>query len=358
MAYTTIDNPELYFQIKTYTGTGSSQAHTFDGSEDMQPDFLWIKSRSNNANPGLFDSVRGTTKLLSSPSTDAETTISSELTSFDSDGFTLGSGGGGYTNQNSGRTYVAWGWKAGGSASSNSNGSITSSVSANTTAGFSIVSYTGTGSNATIGHGLGSVPAWIITKGRDTAGNNWAVYHHKNTSAPETEYLALNGTNATVDQANYWNDTAPTSSVFTVGSQVDTNKGSEAMIAYCWAEIKGFSKFGSYTGNASTNGPYIHTGFRPSYVIIKNTSTSNDWFTIDIKRDTLGPNNPVGRKSLEANDSAAEVTRTTKDMDFLSNGIKLRTADGTQNNSGENYVYMAFAENPFVNSNGVPNNAK
>ena len=352
MSYTNgLDNPELYFQVKIYTGTGSSQAHTFDGAYgNMQPDFLWFKRRgSGAASHGLFNVITGVTKLLKSNDTDEEKTVSSELSSFDSNGFTLGSGGDGYTNQNSGKNYVAWAWKAGGSASSNSNGSITSSVSANTTAGFSIVSFTGTGSTATIGHGLGAVPAWIITKGRSNAGNNWAVYHHKNTSAPETDYLLLNATNSTGDNAGYWNDTAPTSSVYTVGAQVDTNKASEAMIAYCWAEVKGFSKFGSYLGNGDADGPFIYTGFKPAFFLVKRTTgTAKSWIIHDNKRD---PNNLVDAY-LYPNSSEAEGTSSSSGVDFLSNGIKLRNTYGSENVSGETFVYAAFAQNPIVTSSG------
>ena len=216
MAYTDIDNPELYFQTKLYTGNGSTQSITLDGDTDMQPDWVWLKSRSDAYSHILHDSVRGATKELKSNGTNAEGTDSNGLTSFNSDGFSLGTGGS--VNNNS-STYVAWNWKAGGSASSNSNGSITSSVSVSTDAGFSIVTYTGSGSNATVGHGLGSVPQVVIGKDRtNNIGNtNWNDYHAGNTSAPATEVMALNENSATSDRNIYWNETTQTTSVCSLG---------------------------------------------------------------------------------------------------------------------------------------------
>ena len=240
MAYTTIDNSELHFQTKTYTGNGSTNAITFDGSENMQPDWLWLKKRAATGHHFSFDSVRGVDKRLQQNITNAESdTDTTWFRSFDTNGFTIG------TEDNindTGDNYVAWCWKAGGSASSNSNGSISSSVSANTTAGFSIVSWTGDGSNATIGHGLGAVPKWIIVKNRE-ASEAWAVYHGSNTSAPETDYLILNTDAATTDGNTTWNDTAPTSSVFTVSTSPAVNSNTKDMIAYCFADVKGYSKY-------------------------------------------------------------------------------------------------------------------
>jgi hypothetical protein len=342
MAYTTIKKPSDYFNTVLYTGTGATQSITGVG---FQPDFCWFKSRTSGESYRVFDAVRGATKHIVTNDTSAESTDATGLTSFNTDGFSLSTGN--PVNANS-QNFASWNWLANGAGSANTDGSISSTVSANTTSGFSIVTWTSTGSAHTVGHGLNSTPAMIIMKGRHEA-NSWMVYHHKNTSAPETDYLELNSTVATADYT-VWNDTAPTSSVFSLGTW-SGNDASGTMVAYCFAEKQGFSKFGSYIGNGNADGTFVYTGFKPSWVMIKNTSTSNDWFMIDNSRDTLSPNNPVGRKSLFANTNGAEVTRTTKDMDFLSNGIKLRTADGTQNNSGENYIYMAFAEQPLVGDN-------
>ena len=350
MSYTNgQDNPQLFFQVKLYSGTGSSLALTFDGSEDMQANLVWLKCRSHSGNHFLYDSVRGANRSLVPNDTDAEDTSGEStnyLTSFDSDGITLG---GSYNNTNaSGRTYVAWCWKAGGSASSNSNGSITSSVSASTTAGFSIVSYTGTGSNpSTIGHGLGSVPRMIITKRRSGDTASWHSYH---ASIGNSYDIYLNGANAKASDTS-WNSTTPTSSVFTING-ANVNISSTPYIAYCFAEKQGFSKFGSFVGNSNTNGPFIYTGFKPSLVIAKVASDINDWFMFDNKRSSF---NAVD-DSLFPNKSDAESTSHV--IDFLSNGFKIRDSDGTVNSTGNTYIYIAFAEAPFVNSKGVPANAR
>ena len=347
MAYTTIDKPTDYFNTKLYTGNASTNAITGVG---FQPDWVWLKNRSSAYHHRLFDSVRGTTKNLSSNRTDAESTESG-LTSFDSDGFTLGSDGGANNNTDN---YVSWNWLAGGSASSNSNGSITSSVSANQTAGFSIVSYTGTGSAATVGHGLGSELACYIIKQRDSTGG-WIVYHKGNTSSPETDYLRLDKTDATVDDAIF-NDTAPTSSVFSIGTNAPVNTSSGTYISYCFAEKKGYSKFGSYTGNGNANGPLIYTGFKPAWIMIKESShAANSWHIRDNKRSTFN----VVNDSIYANSNIAEVTNNSAlNTDFLSNGFKLRNNDTNDNGSGRTYIYMCFAEAPFVTSTGIPTTAR
>ena len=356
MAFTSVDDPSIYFSITLYTGTGSSQAITGVG---FRPDWVWAKQRNEARAHSLYDVVRGVQKQLKTEGNDAETPASTFLTAFGSDGFTMG----GSDNVNgSSKNYVAWCWNAGGSASSNTDGDITSSVSANTTAGFSIVGYQSNGSSSqTVGHGLGVVPNMIISKNRDTSGStygNWIVYSSFLPTANDKKML-LNET-ATASSTNEWGDADPTTSVYSVHTSGDgaTNHTSDDIIAYCFANVQGFSKCATYVGNGNADGTFVYCGFRPAYVMIKNTSSSNDWIIFDIKRDTNGPNNPVGRKSLEANDNAAEVTRTTKDMDYLSNGFKIRTSDGTQNTSGETYFFMAFAESPFVNSNSVPNNAE
>ena len=329
MAYTTIDNPELYFQVKLYTGTGTSTAFTLDGSEDMQPDLVWLKERGGANSHVLTDAVRGATKSLWSDVNNAESTQSTALTSFNSDGFTLGDAT--WIN-NSSDTFVAWCWKE------------------SATAGFDIVSYTGTGSANNVSHSLSAVPKWIIVKNRDTA-RNWNVYY-----GDETDYLQLNDTSATTDNVNKWNDTAPTSSVFTVNTSSDVNKSSDAMIAYLFAEKQGFSKFGSYTGNGSTDGTFIYLGFRPAFVIAKRTDSTANWYMMTAKISDSGGGNPLDRP-LFANDTQAE-NDGDNNVDLLSNGFKIRGSGSAQNGDGATYIYMAFAEQPFVNSNGVPCNAR
>ena len=347
MAYTTIDNPELHFQVKTYSGDGSAQSITLDGDEDMQPDFIWGKRRNSSAAHELYDSVRGTTKYLISNSTAAEDTNTNGISAFNSDGFTLA----GNSSINNG-TIVAWCWKAGGSASSDSNGSITSSVSANTTAGFSIVAYTGNETaGATVGHGLGAVPQTYWVKSRSVA-DGWRIYHHKVASDPETDYLVLNNNNANADSHGYWNDTAPTSSVFSLGPAGEVNTNSSTNIAYCFTEIKGYSKFGSYVANGNSDNTFVYTGFRPAFLLTKLSSTSGGgWEIVDSKRDGYnGENN-----RLYPNDTTVEGTGN--DYDLLSNGFKVRQSGGSQQ-SGRTNIYMAFAENPFVSSGGIPCTAR
>jgi len=345
MAYTTIDKPTDYFNTKLYTGNGSTQSITGVG---FQPDFVWGKDRDGTDNHHLFDVIRGTNQRLISNQTSAENTEVNCLNSFDSDGFTLGSNTG---LNNNGDAHVSWNWKAGGTASSNTDGSITSSVSANTTAGFSIVSYTGTGSNATVGHGLGSKPNVMFQKKR-SGDASWVVYHDKVDVNPSHKYLTLNQSSAVDDYAQHFNDTEPTSSVFTVGTDSATNGSGATNIVYCFAEKKGYSKFGSYTGNGSSDGSYIHLEFKPAVIIAKLSSGVSDWRIYDNKR--LGYN--VDNNPIRINDNRAE--ETDDNIDFLSNGFKWRTTDGALNGSGSTYIYMAFAENPFVTSTGIPTTAR
>ena len=357
MSYTNgLDNPELYFQTKLYSGTGSTNSVTFDGSENMQPDWVWIKARSNSDQPhALFDSVRGVNKVLYSNNTDAEDDDSSNgsLTSFNSDGFTVG----GYYNRvnQSGQTFASWNWKASGSTASNTDGSITSTVSANQTAGFSIVSYTGNGSSsATVGHGLNVVPKVVICKKRTGSGaSNWHMRHEDLTS---NHNLWIDATDAEYDMTNEVNNgglaNLSSSSTFGFLSGVQNadavNESSGTFIAYCFAEKKGYSKFGSYTGNGNADGSYIHLGFKPAWVITKRTDTTSDWYLSDNKRNGFNDDNHV----IYANESDAE--KTVNRIDILSNGFKLRSTGAGVNASGGTYIYMAFAENPFVTSSGVP----
>ena len=344
MAYTTIDKPSDYFNTVLYTGNGSTQSITGVG---FQPDWSWLKCRSNLEGHELYDSVRGVTKMLTSNSDSAESTQSTALTSFDSDGFTLGSD---FEVNASGRTFVSWNWLAGGTASSNTDGSITSSVSANTTSGFSIVSYAGNSTaGATVGHGLGSAIKFLWVKNRDDSGENHTIWHQ---DIPNTNALFLNSTDASASYTTRWNSTTPTSSVFTVGTSNGVNGSGKNYIAYCFAEKKGYSKFGSYTGNGSTDGTFVYTGFRPAWVMTKVTSTTQSWNIMDNKRPGFNDTN----KRLFADLSNAEYSDST--IDLLSNGFKFRTADSGLNSSGASYIYMAFAENPFVTSTGIPTCAR
>ena len=347
MAYTDIDRPDLYFNTKLYTGTVSSQSITGVG---FQPDWVWIKYRSDIANHHLYDSVRGVQKRLNSNTTNAEATSVNNLTSFDSDGFTIGTDN---DINESGQTYASWNWLAGGTASSNTDGSITSTVSANTTSGFSIVSYTGTGSNATIGHGLGIAPSMIIVKDRDNT-TFWGVYHK---SLGATKYLDLDQTNASATSSLLWNDTEPTSSVFSVGTNGRVNNNTEKYISYCFTEKKGFSKFGSYTGNVSTDGTFIYTGFKPAFVIMKRTDTTGHWLLFDNNRSSSGGSNLI-QEYLYPNLSDAESSDATRGIDFLSNGFKQRNNFSAINASGGSYIYMAFAKSPFTTSTGIPTTAR
>ena len=353
MSYTNgLDNPELYFNTVQYTGNKpTGQSVTGVG---FQPDWYWSKNTPNTGyNHSLIDSVRGVSKILSSNNNNAELTSTDSLTSFDSDGFTLGADANGYVNQQP-DNHVAWCWKAGGTASSNSDGSITSSVSASTTAGFSIVSYTGNGSTgSTVGHGLGQTPAWILVKNRDQT-DKWAVFH-QSTPNGANSYLELDQTGASSNLSlspPYWG--TPSSTTFG-GLHFDSTNGSgEKYIAYCFAEKKGYSKFGGYTGNGNADGTFVYTGFKPSWLMYKRTDSAHGWFMLDNKRDTFN----VSYKMLRAESSGAEDTGSSPVVDFLSNGFKMRNAYTSANASGGTYIYMAFAESPFTNSNGVPTNAR
>ena len=353
MAYTTIDKPSDYFETILFTGNGSN-GHAISGL-DFQPDWVWLKNRNTTNTHEAFDSVRGATKTIYPDRSDQEYVNSTgSLTSFNSDGFTVGSGDGA---NKSGSGIVSWNWVAGTSftndASSTGIGSIDSAGSVSTTAGFSIISWTGSGSAATIAHGLGSKLSMYIVKNRTDNGEDWIVYHGANTSAPETDYIMLNQTNATGDSSGVWNDTAPTSSVFSVGTAGSTNGSSKNIIAYCFAEKQGYSKFGSYTGNGNADGTFIYTGFKPAWFMMKNTASGNNWHMMDNKRDS----DNVVEQLLKANASDAENTTSGK-MDFLSNGVKIRSTSTGANGSGATFIYMAFAENPFVTSTGVPATAR
>jgi hypothetical protein len=334
-----IINGSKVMQAVLYTGTGATQTIAVG----FQPDLVWVKSRSAATSHKLTDSVRGATKALISNSTGAETTDTNGITAFTSNGFTLGSDSVYNTN---GATYVAWCWQAGqGSTSSNTNGTITSTVSVNASAGFSVVTYTGTGTNgATVGHGLGVTPSMMVFKRRNTT-SDWATYH---SSIGNTGVVFLNLTSATTTTANAWNNTSPTSSVFSLGVGTDVNGSGSTYVAYCWTPIAGFSAFGSYTGNGSTDGPFVYTGFRPKFVMVKCSSSDLSggahWVIEDSSRSTYNAADAI----LYANLSNAEGSG--EPVDFLSNGFKIRNTVARWNSSGATFIYMAFAESPFRNS--------
>ena len=331
----TITAPDEYFNTVLYTGTGSSQSIT---GTNFQPDWIWWKGRNASSSHLLMNAVVGNTKYLYSNSTAAEQTDGTNvLTSFDSDGFTLPADTGGYANF-SGRTYVAWNWLAGNGTVSNTDGSITSTVSANQTAGFSVVGYTGTGSAATVGHGLSQKPDVVLIKDRDAA-NNWQF----NTDVIDGsyDYLYLNTTAAKGDHSI----SAPTSSVFNLGTGAIPNTSGNNYIAYCFHSVDGYSKCGVYSGNSSSDGVFVHTGFRVSYLLVKSTSSATQWMIYDNKREGYN----VDNDALCADDSSVE--KTDNDVDFLSNGFKLRRSSPNFNYSGYTYIFYAVAEAPFKSAN-------
>jgi hypothetical protein len=342
-AYTTIDDPELHFQCRAYTGNGADDhAITFDGTSDMSPNLLWFKGRaapdSGSAAHRLLDTVRGITQALPSHDTDGQFVESGDgISSVDTDGFTLQINSQNDYNSSS-KTYVCWAWKE------------------SADAGFDIVSYTGNGSNRTISHSLSAKPAMIIVK-QTSASRDWWVYNKNldgTDGATGVIYLDLTdaaGTNATTS----WNSTAPTTSVFSLGTTVGVNQDSGTYIAYCFAEKQGFSKFGTYEGNNNASGPYIYLGFKPAWFMTKKSNGSKDWNIYDNKRSDSGGGNP-NDQYLEANTNGAE--QSGQDIDFLSTGVKIRSTSSEVNGDDNNFIYMAFAESPLVNSNGVPNNAE
>ena len=360
MAYTTIDDPTAYFQTKTYTGSAGAQSITFDGNSDLQPDWIWIKERGAAGGHVVTDTVRGisasSAPFLQPSATGVEidgngTVANRTLTSSNTNGFTLGQDAY-YTNfNNNSDTYVSWNWKAGTSftndASSTSVGTIDSTGSVNTDAGFSIVKWVGTASNATIAHGLGTTPSVFISKSM-VGTHSWGVYH-KSIGIGST--TLLNSSGASDADATYYGGTSPTSTIMGLGTANAAN-ASGNMIGYAFAEKQGYSKFGGYTGNGDADGTFVYTGFKPAFVLIKRTDAVTYWVIIDNKRD---PFNVSGHR-LFPNRTDAEADET--DIDFTAQGFKIRTTSATYNASGGSYIYMAFAENPFVTSTGVPATAR
>ena len=353
MAYISFQ-PSDHFNTVTYTGDGTAigsggQSITGVG---FQPDWVWTKARSQTHSHTLYDSSRGVQKPLVSNSTASESTETEGLNSFDSDGFTTGNK---VNSGQSGTTYASWHWKAnGGTTSSNTDGSITSTVQANTTAGFSIVTYTSASGTQTVGHGLGVAPNVYMIKERSTSGDDWFVYH---SSLGAGYKLRLSGTGASASDTSIWNNTEPTSSVFSLGNdQGGVNQytsGTQNYVAYCFAEKRGFSKFGRYTGNGSSDGTFVYTGFKPALVIIRPNAVFN-WLMLDNKRDTINPRDSY----LYPNTNNAEASDASYYIDYLSNGFKFRGTQVNANQNGTVYYYMAFAKHPFVASTGLPTTAE
>ena len=338
----TIPQGNKYMDATLYTGNGGTLS--VSNAAGFKPDLVWIKSRSNARDHALADSVRGVLKDVASNTTAAETTNTNYLTSFNSNGFTIGD----LLKINAnGNTFVAWQWQANqGTNTTNTAGSITSTTSVNATAGFSVATYTGNGTNgATVGHGLGVAPKVILLKSRSIL-ENWAGYFAVLGNGFNINLNANTGAGGSTD----WNNTTPTSTVFTIGNGSGNNQNNATYVAYCWTEIAGFSKFGSYTGNGSSNGPMVYTGFKPKYLIIKSSSIAGEWAIYDIPRDLYNPMG-LGGGRLQANTSNAETgADSAQYIDFLSNGFKIRNGSGFDNDSGATYIYIAFAENPFKNS--------
>jgi len=359
MAYTNIDDPSAYFQTTTYTGNGANTEVTNSGNSDLKPDFLWIKNRTAGYGHFVVDSNRNISyaqnssnaPYLETESTAAENSNQNWMASVNTDGFTTGIAE--HINNNSGSAYVAWQWKAnGGTTASNTEGNTTTTVQANQDAGFSIVTYTGTGSSSqTMGHGLGVTPNIVLTKARSGT-SNWSFNGNFGGMTYGTNRLLLNTTAALTADTN--EVTAASSTTFTGGGSAGVNSNGATYVAYCFADVQGYSKFGKYVGNASANGSFIYTGFQPAWVMIKGVDVADDWYIFDNKR--AGYNPEVFR--LRANTAGAEATGTNNTVDHLSNGFKLRFTGGSINGSGSTYIYMAFAENPFVTSTGVPTTAR
>jgi hypothetical protein len=356
MAYTNIDDPSAHFQVKTYTGTSNIHDVTLDGNSDMQPDWVWFKNRDVGYVHQLYDSSRGVTKALYSNGTNAEATISNGLTRFDPDGFRVTSAAA--INEDS---IVCWNWKAnGGTTASNTDGTLTggATVQANTDAGFSIITYTGTSqTNPTVGHGLNQAPELVIVKNRDLA-RNWAV---GSTAIGWTKYLALDTNGAAVTNSGWWGNQDPTSTTVGLGTGTQTAGNTYDYVMYAFHSVQGYSKFGSYIGNGeSLNGPFVYTGFKPAWVMLKNADNVNgrNWYIYDDTRRTFNPNGTV----IRADTDGTEITDQA--IDVLSNGFKVKPSAigsyGTSNinHSGQEIIYMAFAKNPFVTSTGIPTTAR
>jgi len=342
MAYTNIDDPSAYFQTATWSGNSSTQTITNDGNSDLQPDWIWIKQRSSTQFHTVTDTSRGLTKYQYTNSNGTEGTVTNIVTASNTDGFSLDSDQRGNASS---QTYVGWQWKCnGGTTSSNTDGDITSTVQVNQDAGFSIIQYTASGTtDDTIGHGLGVTPNWVIFKRRDVANGNWDVQIDGTSRAT----LNLSEAGAT----NVLSSFSSTTVGLSTGGDAQKNVSGSKYTAYAFAEKQGYSKFGKYVGNGSTNGPFVYTGFKPALIITKNADATDSWNLLDNKRSPYN----VADKYLQADNANVEGTYTF--YDILSNGFKIRNT-GNANISGNNIIYMAFAENPFVTSTGIPTTAR
>tara|TARA_R100001440_G_scaffold73591_1_gene98270 strand:- start:25 stop:1086 length:1062 start_codon:yes stop_codon:yes gene_type:complete len=353
MAYTTIDDPSAHFQIALYAGNASTNVITNDGNSDLQPDWVWIKNRTTGGKDHvLYDSSRGVNKQFYTNNSNAEDSVSNGLTSFNTDGFTLGDNGG----PNASGNHVAWQWKCNSGTSSASGSESGSNLAydfqVNTTSKFMINKYTGRGSSSTLNLGNHFTPEFMIFKNRSQA-DDWVVYHHKNTAYPWTDHLHLNTTAATSDDEQMFEDVVFAADEINLGTNHEVNADGENYVAYAFASVQGYSKFGSYTGNGNADGPFVYTGFKPAWLMIKVFSgNTGGWDMYDNKRGSY--NGQIAM--LQANDNGAE--QTADGVDFLSNGFKIRHTSGNQNGSGNTHIYMAFAEHPFVSSEGVPVTAR
>ena len=348
-AYTAIDDPGTLFNTKLWTGT--SAIHEITGM-GFQPDLIWGKCRDAGSRSHVWtDSVRGTDSQLSCDNTDAQTTYTNVVTAFGADGFTMGADTATGEMNESTDTFVGWNWKAGTTSGIGGSPSITpTGYSFNQAAGFSIIAYTGTGANATLPHGLGVAPDFIITKELDAGGNDWGVFH---ASLGATKAAWLNTTTAAGTSASYWNDTAPTSTLFTVGTNTQSNGSGTDYVAYCFAQKQGFSRFGSYYGNGSSDGTVVNLGFRPAWTMITSVTGSYGWDILDDQRAGFNPDN----ENLMSNTNGVEDD-TNNYWDLMSNGFKIMSSTGNVGTNNYQYLFMAFASNPFVNSSGVPGNAR
>ena len=360
MAYTAVDDGSAHFQTALWTGTGSSQNITNDGNSDLKPDWVWIKERGQANNHKIYDSTRGTTKFLVSAETDAEGTDSNGLTAFLTDGFTLGGGG---SHNASSNTYVGWQWKAnGGTTTSVSAGTVDSNSTTacvrqvNTTAGFSIITYTPDADGETfLEHGLGTAPYVVIVKDRGNT-ESWQVGHLSNTgTASFYNFLELDGNGASSANSNRWLNTAPTANLINIGGGNSVGGNGRNYVLYAFSPRRGYSQFGRYQGNGDSDGPFVYTGFKPAFVIIKNASAAKDWTMWDTTRY---PNNPQNVQLYPNLGNAEDSPSASTVLDMLSNGFKIRGTNDKINGDGNTLVYIAFAEHPFVSSEGVPITAR
>jgi len=349
--YTTIDDPSVYFQVQLYTGNGSANhAITLDGDTDLSPAFVWIKNRDAADSHCLFNTAMGATKILHLDTNAAEATDADTLDSFTSDGFQVDADVKVNTNT---EKYVAFCWKGGTTSGITTNGSTVTTPTAysfDQTGGFSTLKFTGNGSdNNLVAHGLGKVPKffWVTEL---TSTSDHGAYHN---GLGNTHWIRMNTTGAQVDNDTYWSDADPDNVNITLGSSGSVNSNTLAHWIPAWSEIQGYSKFGVYEGNGNADGTFVYTGFRPAWVMIKRTNATYSWAIYDAKRY---PENLASIPALWADANTAEGAYTT--VDFLSNGFKIRDTSATINTSGGDYIFMAFAEAPFVNSNGVPCNAR